>query len=98
MKSITFDAASSQYKRLHETSNAFDMSRFEVAKQEQHEFEHYIDLTAKLIKRPYFQTFKMLEKWPLEKIIRHYELCTKHAGDMPGDVKWWWLRKKEKQN
>lgn len=81
------------HKQLHEPSAAFDMSRFKVAKQEQHEFEHYVDLTSKLIKRSYIQTFRLVEKWPLEKIIRRYELCTKHAGDMPGDVKWWWLRK-----
>lgn len=73
------------------------MERFSVQEQEEHEYEHYVNLTAKLIKRPYFQTHKMVERWPLETIKRHYELCTKHAGDMPGDVKWWWLRKQSKQ-
>lgn len=74
-----------------------DMTRFQVAEQNQHEFEHWIDKTAKLINRPYYQTFTMVKKWPLEKIIRHYELSTKHAGDMPEDVKWWWLRKEDKK-
>ena len=74
-----------------------DMSRFSVEEKQKHEFEHYVDLTSKLIKRSYIQTFRMVENWPLEKIIRHYELCTKHCEGMPGDVKWWWLRKKEKR-
>lgn len=59
-------------------------------------YEHYIDLTSKLIKRPYITTAKLVETWPVEKIIRRYEECTKHAGTIPGDVKWWWLRKKDK--
>lgn len=58
-------------------------------------YEHYIDVTSKLIKRSYIATHKLVKDWPLEKIIERYELCTKHAGTMPGDVKWWWLRKQE---
>jgi len=73
----------------------FDMSRFEIGKPDKPEFEHYVHLTSKLIKRNYIATAKLVSQWPLEKIIRHYELCTKHAGTMPGDVKWWWLRKNE---
>lgn len=73
---------------------SFDMSRFQVVEKEtEHEFAHYVNLTAKLIKRPYMTTFKIVEQWPLEKIKQRYVLCTKHAGTMPGDVKWWWLRK-----
>lgn len=60
-------------------------------------YEHYLDLTSKLIKRSYIATHKLVQGWPLPKIIERYELCTKHAGTMPGDVKWWWLRKKEKK-
>jgi len=81
-------------------SAKIDLSRFKVApkpKDEPEAFEHWVKQTSELIKRPYFQTFKLVSKWPLEKIIRHYELATKHAGDMPGDVKWWWLRKVNKQ-
>lgn len=70
------------------------MRRFSIAQQEEYEFEHYVNLTSKLINRTYFRTFKLVEKWPIEQIKRHYELCTKHCGDMPGDVKWWWLRKR----
>lgn len=72
------------------------MSRFKVAEQEKYEYENYVNLTAKLIDRPYIMVHKMVSEWPNEKIIRHYELATKHSGDMPKDVYWWWLRKKEK--
>lgn len=68
---------------------------FPVGELPEHSYEHGVQLTAKLIKRSYISTAKLVEKWPLDKIIRRYELCTKHAGTMPGDVKWWWLRKKE---
>lgn len=74
-----------------------DLARFQVAPQKTPEYEHYINLTSKLIGRPYIATAGLVAKWPIDKIIRHYELCTKHAGTMPGDVKWWWLRKKDSQ-
>lgn len=61
----------------------------------QHSYEHYIDLTSKLFKRSYMATHKLVEGMTLEQIIHRYDLCTKHAGTMPGDVKWWWLRKSE---
>lgn len=80
---------------------SLSMDRFQVQqkpKEEQHEFEHWIEKTSKLIKRPYIQTFRLVKDWPLEKIIRHYELATKHNGDMPEDVKWWWERKKLKNS
>lgn len=75
---------------------SFEHLNLRVEKETEYEFEHWVNLTAKLIKRPYFQTFKMVEKWPVEKIVRRYQECTKHAGNMPGDVKWWYLRKIEK--
>ncbi|MGI1661408.1 hypothetical protein ACRDNQ_04120 [Palleronia sp. KMU-117] len=59
-------------------------------------YEHYVHLTSKLIKRSYIATHKLVEGWPLPKIIERYELCTKHAGTMPGDVKWWWMRKQDR--
>lgn len=58
-------------------------------------YEHYVHLTSKLIKRSHIATHKLVQDWPLTKIIERYELCTKHAGTMPGEVKWWWLRKQE---
>ena len=75
---------------------SINLDRFTVAEQKEHEFQHWVDKTAKLIERPYFQTFKLVEKWPIDKIIRHYELSTKHAGNLPQAVKWWWLRKQDK--
>ena len=73
----------------------FNLDRFTVAEQEEHEFEHWVNKTAKLIKRPYFQTFKMVEKWPISKIIYHYTLATKHNGDVPSNIYWWWKRKQK---
>ncbi len=59
-------------------------------------FEEYVNLTSKLINRPYYQTFKMVENWQTHTIIRRYNQCTKDkAGDIPGDVLWWHLRKEE---
>lgn len=84
------------YQILKTKKPALDISRFTIKEQEEHEFAHWVNLTAKLINRPYFATFRLVEKWPVEKIIRRYELSTKHAGDMPEAVKWWWLRKQEK--
>jgi hypothetical protein len=59
-------------------------------------YEHYVHLTSKLIGRSYIATHKLVEGWSIEKIIQRYELCTKHAGTMPGAVKWWWLRKSDR--
>ena len=63
-------------------------------------FEEYVNLTSKPINRPYYQTFKMVENWQTHAIIRRYNQCTKDkAGDIPGDVLWWYLRKeKPKRN
>lgn len=80
-----------------------DMSRFVIAAPDVEAFEHYVHLTSKLIKRPYIQTAKLMETWTLEKIIRRYEECTKHAGTPPDGVSsgewsailWWSKRKRE---
>jgi hypothetical protein len=38
----------------------------------------------------------MVENWQTHAIIRRYNQCTKDkAGDIPGDVLWWYLRKEE---
>lgn len=75
---------------------SLDMSRFSVGEQKLHEYEEYVNLTSKLLGIPYMSVHRMVAKWPMEKIIRHYVLSTKHNGTMPKDVYWWWLRKKEK--
>ena len=59
-------------------------------------YEHYVYETSKLINRSYIATATLVKTWPLEKIQERLEVCTKHAGSMPGDVKWWWLRKQDK--
>lgn len=88
---MTEETTTPKFKKIE-----LDLSRFRVGGEPvTPEYENYIHLTAKLIKRSYIATAKLVEKWPLEKIIRRYEECTKHAGTMPGDVKWWWLRKKD---
>ncbi len=62
-------------------------------------FQEYVSLTSKLINRPYMQTFKLVEGWQTHKIIRRYNECTKDKkGEMPGDVLWWYLRKKDKES
>lgn len=71
---------------------------FSVGEEEEHEYEHLVKLTAKLIKRPYFLTHKLVEKMTLAEIRHRYDLCTKHNGDIPSDVYWWHLRKRENNN
>jgi len=75
---------------------AMDMGRFSIAEQKKFEYENYVTLTAKMLGVEYISVHRMVIKWPMEKIIRHYELSTKHNGTMPSDVYWWWLRKKER--
>ena len=59
-------------------------------------FEEYVEKTAKLINRPYIQTFKMVEDWQLHKIVRRYKECVAYKGAIPKNVLWWSLRKKDK--
>lgn len=76
---------------------SIDLDRFKVAEQKEHEFEHWVNKTAKLIERPYFQTFTMVKKWSLEKIIRHYNLATKHNGNCASNIVWWANKKRDKK-
>ncbi len=65
----------------------------------EHSYEHWVNLTAKLIGRPYITTAKLVEKWPLEKIVRRYEQATKHCPVMSKPaIHWWALRKRELTN
>lgn len=54
------------------------------------EYEHYVNLTSKLIKRPYIATAKLVEKWPLDLIKRRYQDASK---DNNPAMRWWVLRK-----
>ena len=76
-------------------SLSFDISRFSIEEQKEHKFEHWVNKTAKLIDRPYFRTFKMVEKWPIEKIIERYQTATKHHGSISPSYKWWAERRKD---
>lgn len=68
-------------------------------------YEHYVHLTSKIIKRSYMATHKLVETWPIEKISRRYDQCTKHAGTPPDGLSssewsailWWSKRKRDKQ-
>ena len=70
--------------------------KFTIAQQKEHEFEHWVNKTAKLIDRPYFRTFQMIKTWTLEKIIERYQTATKHCGNISPSYKWWAERKKDK--
>jgi hypothetical protein len=73
------------------------VKNFEPRKGQVPIFEEYINLTSKLINRPYMQTFRMMKDWQTHKIIRRYNECTRDKkGDISGDVLWWYLRKKDK--
>lgn len=82
-------------KSMFDQSEAFSMERFSVEKTP-HTYEYWVNLTAKLINRPYFQTHKLVEDWPLDTIIQRYEYVTKHSGNIKPDILWWSLRKKDK--
>jgi hypothetical protein len=68
-------------------------------------YEHYVHLTSKLIKLSYIATHKLVQDWPLDKITRRYDECTKHAGPPPEGktvadwqaMLWWSKRKKDKE-
>jgi len=88
---------------------SMDMSRFTVKeKQDTEQYEHYINKTAILLfggdsqgrpkKGTYISVHRMVQRWSIEKIIRHYNLALKHSGDMKPNIYWWWLRKKERAN
>mgnify|MGYP000959642527 CR=1 FL=1 len=59
-------------------------------------FAHWVRKTSELIGRPYMQTFKLVQDWPLHKIERRYREAMDCGPDIKPAVKWWWLRKKEK--
>lgn len=59
------------------------------------EYGDWVSRTAKLLKRPYMGLHKLLERenWSTEEIKRAYLNATKHNGNMPSDIYWWWKRK-----
>lgn len=89
-----------------------DMSRFSIGEVEEHQYEHYVRLTAillygsfmtkdgKVTCKPgsYVKVHRIFEaeKWPMERIIRMYNNAMNYHGSMPRDVYWWWQRKQMK--
>ncbi len=69
-----------------------DLSRFTTPKEKSpdHEYEDYVNLTAKLIGRTYIATAKLVEKWPIEVIKRRYHDAAKDSNPA---MRWWVLRK-----
>lgn len=70
--------------------------KFEVTGDESQEYGMYVDMTAKLLKKPFIAVHKMVEDWPLEKIKSRYHEAEKIEG-MPRDVWWFWKRKQDKE-
>jgi hypothetical protein len=58
-------------------------------------FEKYVNLTSQLINRPYIQTFKIVKNWQTHTIIRRYNQCIEYKGEIPKDILWWSIRKKD---
>lgn len=73
---------------------------FEVTGSSSEEYGDYVELTRKLLKRPYMQIHQIFERenWTIEEIKRAYQNATKHNGKMPSAVYWWWQRKKRNEN
>lgn len=68
------------------------LAHFKVAPDEKikAEYEHYVNLTSKLIGRSYIATAKLVEKWSLDLIKRRYHDASK---DNNPAMRWWVLRK-----
>jgi hypothetical protein len=74
-----------------------DLSKYQIPKKSKEanhasEFAMYVDLTAKLINRPYMQTFKLVDTWALHKIKRRYDEAI--AKENPQKY-WWGMRRKD---
>lgn len=69
---------------------------FTIGEPIEYEYEHWVNLTAKMLKRPYIQVHRLVQDLPLSEIRHRYILATKHNGDMPSYVYWWWYRKTRK--
>lgn len=72
---------------------------FTVTGDDSQEYGELVDKTSKLLKRRYIVIHNIFtrEKWSLNEIRQTYILATKHNGDMPSSVYWWWKRKQRIQ-
>ncbi len=71
--------------------SSYQLPRVEKVK-ECTDFEKAVAETAKLIGRPYFVAFKIVEDWQLHKILRR--LNEAKASSNPQKY-WWGMRKKD---
>lgn len=75
----------------------FKNIQYQITNKESEEYGEWVAKTAKLLGRPYAQVHTIFtkEKWTLDKIRTRYTNVTKHNGDIPSPVLWWYLRKKD---
>lgn len=73
----------------------FSKYSFVVDGSHSEEYGELVAMTAKLLKRPYGQIHRIFtkEKWSIDEIRSAYVNATKHNGQLPSDVFWWWKRK-----
>lgn len=70
--------------------------QFVVDGSDSERYAEAVNNVRKLVKRPYMQMHNIFteEKWTIEEIERTYQNATKHNGDIPSPVMFWYLRKK----
>lgn len=75
------------------------LPQFQVTNKDSEEYGEYTKLTATLLKRPYMVVHKIFERenWSLEEIKRHYFNATKHNGNIPSHIFWWYTRRKRNE-
>lgn len=74
------------------------LPQFIITNKESEEYGEWVDKTAKLLGRSYGQVHMIFtkEKWTLDAIRSRYEYVTKHNGNVPSQILWWYLRKQDK--
>ena len=68
---------------------------FTVTGQDSEEFGDYVNKTAKMLGKPFFVVFKMVEKWSLTKIKQRYYECERLEGKWKR-IMWFSKRKKDR--
>jgi hypothetical protein len=76
----------------------YQTKQFVITNKESEEYGEWVKKTAQLLGRPYAQIHTIFTKegWTLDKMRTRYMYVTKHNGDIPSPVLWWYLRKKDK--
>jgi hypothetical protein len=63
----------------------------------EHEYEHLVSETAKMLGMPYIAVHKMVETWGIQKIRERLHEATHHNGQLQPRVFWFWRRKQDKK-